>query len=213
MKKWIRLLPVVLAAFALAACTPSNIKSEESMTMPQDVLKVEKTTKADGETAASKAPSSTAAYSIPADAPTGEKGGPGMMETTTADAKADYPEDKKAIGEETGTVVCLYTLDETGVNQLFDSVDTCDADSLVAALVTNKVLADGTKAESFSVENGVGKLKLNKLEGVYAKAKEEQLTACVANTFIDNLDLKSLSLRAGDKDYGTLTFTDEYNAT
>lgn len=208
MKKWMRLLPVMLAAFALAACTPSEIKSEESVTMPSDALRVEKSTEAQ-----SMAETSAAAYSIPADAPTGVDGGPGMMETTTADAKANYPADKQIVGEDSGTVVCLYTLDETGINQLFDSVETCDADSLTAALVNNSVLTDGTVVESFSVENGVGKLKLNKLEGGYKEAKEEELAACVVNTFTDNLDLNAVELSAGGKDYGEKTYTDEYDAT
>ena len=59
-------------------------------------------------------------YEIPADAPTGVDGGPGMMETQPVTINQNYPEDKQH-GEELpeGTMVCLYAAANYGIYQLF----------------------------------------------------------------------------------------------
>ena len=42
--------------------------------------------------------------------------------------------------------------------------------------------------------------------------EEEEVVASVVNTFIDNLDLDALHLIVGDKDYGEMGFTSEFDA-
>lgn len=212
MKKFLQLIAAAAAVLALGACSPSNIKSEESMPIPEDVLEV---SKAETTKAKTKKEETKSTYSIPADAPTGVDGGPGMMETQAANFDADYPEDKKAneSGSQSGTMICLYELDFAGIVQAFDTVDVCDADSLIAAMVSNNILAMDTKVEAFSAEGGKGVLTLNKLEGVYEKATEEKILACVVNTFVENLSLETLEVKVGDKSYGEMAYTDRYDAT
>ena len=213
MKRGMKVLPVMLAVFALWACAPSKIQSNE--TNPEgvtgDVVRVSKS--AADETKKETMESTQSTYSIPADAPTGVNGGPGMMQTNAVNDKANYPADKQIIGDQSGTSVCLYSLGEYGISQLFDTVDTADANTLVASMVTNQILADGTTVEDFSVKDGVGTLKLNQLKGVYDGWTEEKIVACVVNTFTDNLNLTSVNLTAGGKDYGNQTYTDKYDAT
>ncbi|MDO4439266.1 MAG: hypothetical protein Q4B86_07510 [Eubacteriales bacterium] len=213
MKRAAGFLTIVLSAVMLSACTPSNIKSEETMPMPEDALEVSKDdlNKKAGYTKESKE-----AYTIPDDAPEGVDGGPGMMETQAEEFDKNYPEDKKNVADAAsaqGNTVCIYSLDYTGVYQSFDVLETCDADSLVAAMVSNGVLDAGTTVEEFSSEGKAGVLKLNQLKGVYSKAKDEQLVACITNTFIDNLALETLEIKVGDTSYGVNEFTSEYDAT
>ena len=206
MKKAIRLLPAVLAAFALAACTPSNIQSEETLPsgVPEDVVRVSKGAEESKETMSS----TQSTYSIPADAPTGVDGGPGVMQTNAVNDKENYPADKQIVGAQTGTSICLYEIGDNGLSQLFDTVETADAASIVAAMVENNILAEGTEVEDFSVADGVGTLKLNQLKAVYPDAKEEEAVAAVVNTFVENLNLSALDLIAGDKDYGAKAYTE-----
>lgn len=213
MKKAIRLLPLVLAVFTLMACAPSNIQSEETLPagVPEDVVRV---SKAAGEGTQKETMSSTqSTYSIPADAPTGVDGGPGVMQTNAVNDKGNYPTDKQIVGEQSGTSICLYEIGDAGLSQLFDTVETADADSIVASMVENGILAEGTKVEAFSAAGGVGTLQLNELKAVYEDAKEEEVVAAVANTFLESLDLSSLKLTAGGKDYGEQVYTDKYDAT
>ena len=159
----------------------------------------------------------TVEYVIPEDAPTGVDGGPGVMETTAVD-NSFYPDDKQspqttaeAEGEE--AVVCLYGVNDTGVVQTMAEAAGMDADSLIAAMVEEGILAEGTEVSSFSQEGSTAELALNQLEAVYQDASEEQILACVVNTMTENLGLESISVKAGDKDYGQQSYTDEYNAT
>ena len=213
MKRAAGFLTIVLSAVMLSACTPSNIKSEETMPLPEDALEVsrDQLSSKNGYKKESKE-----AYTIPEGAPEGVDGGPGMMETKAEEFDKDYPEDKKNVADaqvSSANTVCIYSLDYTGVYQSFDVLETCDADSLIAAMISNGVLDAGTKVEEFSSEGKAGVLKLNQLKGVYSKAKDEQLVACITNTFIDNLALETLEIRVGDNSYGVNEFTSEYDAT
>ena len=150
-------------------------------------------------------------YSIPDDAPTGVEGGPGMMDTQPVTVNENYPEDKQqreALPE--GTMVCLYAAANYGIYQLFEYVDVCDADSLVASMVNDDILEAGTEVVAFNNEGGEATLELNSLVAGYDTASEEQIVTCVVNTFIENLGLDSLTLIAGDANYGQRTFNDGY---
>ena len=210
MKKLRISMLLAAAALSLAACTPSNITAEESTSVPEGVMATE------GETISLK-DRPTVEYVIPEDAPTGVDGGPGVMETTAVD-NSFYPDDKQspqttaeAEGEE--AVVCLYGVNDTGVVQTMAEAAGMDADSLIAAMVEEGILAAGTEVSSFSQEGSTAELALNQLEAVYQDASEEQILACVVNTMTENLGLESISVKAGDKDYGQQSYTDEYNAT
>ncbi len=210
MKKLRISMLLAAAALSLAACTPSNITAEESTSVPEGVMATE------GETISLK-DRPTVEYVIPEDAPTGVDGGPGVMETTAVD-NSFYPDDKQspqttaeAEGEE--AVVCLYGVNDTGVVQTMAEAAGMDADSLIAAMVEEGILAAGTEVSSFSQEGNTAELALNQLEAVYQDASEEQILACVVNTMTENLGLESISVKAGDKDYGQQSYTDEYNAT
>lgn len=210
MKKLRISMLLTAAALSLAACTPSNITAEESTSVPEGVMATE------GETISLK-DRPTVEYVIPEDAPTGVDGGPGVMETTAVD-NSFYPDDKQspqttaeAEGEE--AVVCLYGVNDTGVVQTMAEAAGMDADSLIAAMVEEGILAEGTEVSSFSQEGNTAELALNQLEAVYQDASEEQILACVVNTMTENLGLESISVKAGDKDYGQQSYTDEYNAT
>ena len=210
MKKLRISMLLAAAALSLAACTPSNITAEESTSVPEGVMATE------GETISLK-DRPTVEYVIPEDAPTGVDGGPGVMETTAVD-NSFYPDDKQspqttaeAEGEE--AVVCLYGVNDTGVVQTMAEAAGMDADSLIAAMVEEGILAEGTEVSSFSQEGNTAELALNQLEAVYQDASEEQILACVVNTMTENLGLESISVKAGDKDYGQQSYSDEYNAT
>ena len=150
-------------------------------------------------------------YEIPADAPTGVDGGPGMMETQPVTINQNYPEDKQhgeALPE--GTMVCLYAAANYGIYQLFEYVDVCDADSLIAAMIYDDIVEDGTEVVAFNNDGGDAVLELNSLVAGYDTASEEQIVTCVVNTFIENLGLNTLQLKVGSKDYGQRSFNEDF---
>ena len=211
MKKVLTLLTAALAAVTLAACTPSDISSAESTAVPEGV------TAAPEESKMSIKDKPTVEYSIPADAPTGVDGGPGVMETTAVD-DSYYPEDKRssaAASEDAAeeSVYALYTVDDTGIYQTMADVSGADAKSMIAAMVDNAILAEGTEVVAFTEDGTTAVLELNQLKPVYEKASEEEILACVVNTLTENLGLESIDVKAGDKDYGTQTFTDAFDRT
>ena len=213
MKKIKAILGLIMIAGLMAALTACGGSKTEESTVAEgmegavvgDILS--QTTQAEGllET--------DSTYSIPADAPTGVNGGPGMMETQEATINPNYPEDKQQ-GEaaQEGTMICLYAAANYGIYQLFDTVDVCDADSLIAAMINNDVVEADTEVEAFSNEGGDAVLKLNTLKAGYDSASEEQIVTCICNTFIENLGLNSIELEVGGESYGQRTFVDDYAA-
>ena len=108
-----------------------------------------------------------------------------------------------------------YTWDESaaanyGIYQLFEYVDEANADSLVAVMTQDDILEAGTEVISFSNEGGDAELELNQLIAGYDSASEDQILACVANTFIENLGLDKLTITVDGETYGPLTFNDDY---
>ena len=206
MKKIINIVLMATAAAVLAGCSPSTITNEETSFIPDEA-----TIPAEEETTWTLP--ETKEYVIPDDAPTGEAGGPGAMETTAVDYSM-YPKDKQPVaaepGDENKTLIILYRQTDLGLSQDFDSVDTCDADSLIEALARNGAFKEGSKVTEFTVDDSkIGHLTLDKLE-IYGTRDEDVVVAGIANTFIDNLQLKGLELTVGDKNYGTLEFNSEY---
>lgn len=213
MKKIATLILFGMLLAALTACRPSNITAESSGTIPDDVVVVNgnPAKRRDGTRAAKESTAST--YSIPADAPTGEEGGPGMMKTNEV-VYETYPEDKQYTGNdgEEGIPVCLYILQSAnGINQSFELVDEVNAEQIVQSLIENGLFRESAKLGSFKNDQGVGTLVLEAAEPSYIGAKDEVFAAAIANTFIDNFSLKSLKLIIGSKDYGELTFNNSYD--
>jgi len=198
---------------ALTSCRRSNITVEETDTLPEDVLVIKKT-EAAPKTTAARAETTTAVYTIPAEAETGDQGGPGVMETEREQRYDDYPDDKKPGESDTeNTMICIYTMDHSGLHQDFALVETCDADSLINCLVEHYVLAEDTKVKAFSASGRSAKLELSKLEGTFSKARQEWLTSAIANTFTENLDLDSLEIVVDGQSLGSFEYSDRYNAT
>lgn len=205
LKKIVSFTAAAIAIFALSACTPSDISSGENSQRPEAATEAETLNLKDRP---------TVEYSIPADAPTGVDGGPGVMETTAVD-DSYYPEDKRG-GAEDGAateIACLYVPSADGIVQSLSDVSALDADGLIAGLVTEGVLGQGTEVAAFSQEGSTASLSLNRLSAAAPDLSDEVLLACIVNTFTENLGIDSLSVTAGDEDFGTLSYTDEYNAT
>ena len=204
------LMTICMAALAFSACgSSSETEAAADMTEPSaavvgDILS--QTTPASGIIS-----STDSTYSIPADAPTGVDGGPGVMATQPTTMNPNYPEDKQVIGApEEGTMVCLYAAANYGIYQLFEYVDVCEADSLVEVMTQDDILEAGTEIVAFSNEGGEARLELNELKAGYDSASEEQILTCVANTFIENLGLDSLTIVVGGETYGPMSFNDDY---
>ena len=208
MKKIVSFTIAALTVLTLSACTPSDISSGESTQVPEGVTETQTR-----ETMSLK-DRPTVEYSIPADAPTGENGGPGVMETTAVD-DSYYPEDKRSSGNESAEteIACLYVPGEDGVVQSLTDVSSMDADGLIAGLVNEGAIGPGTEVEAFSQAGSTASLKLNQLTAAAPNISEDVLLACIVNTFTENLGVDSVTVTAGDKNYGTLSYTDEYNET
>lgn len=209
-KKIFTFTMICAAALVFSACgSSSETEAASDMTEPSaavvgDILS--QTTEAEGIIS-----STDSTYSIPADAPTGVNGGPGMMETQAATINPNYPEDKQVVGAPSeGTMVCLYAAANYGIYQLFEYVDEANADSLVSVMTQDDILEAGTEVISFSNEGGEAELELNQLIAGYDSASEDQILACVANTFIENLGLDKLTITVDGETYGPLTFNDDY---
>ena len=203
MKKITAIILAAAAAALLAACTPSSIENQETQMIPEGATIPKETTM--GWTVPP-----TSKYVIPADAPTGEAGGPGAMQTTAVDYSV-YPEGKRPVvanpEDEGKTLVIIYRQTDDGLRQDFDAVEVCDADSLIASLGKNGAFREGTEVEAFTVgADGAAVLKLNKLS-IYSGRDEYVVLSGIANTFIDNLGVKSVQILIGDEDYGTYEFT------
>ena len=197
---------LALSALTLYGCSPSTIEVETSQEIPEGAIM-------ESSTLPKMTLPETTKYTIPADAETGEQGGPGAMATTQADYSY-YPEDKRPHeGDSEGTLVIVYKVVDGGIDQDFESVEVCDAQSLIDAMVRVGAIKEGTKVESFEVDGKSAVLKLDQVSAVAYKAKEEAVAAGIANTFIDNLDLEEVQLVIGDKDYGKLSFSSEYDVT
>lgn len=206
MKKIVNIVLLGVAAAVLTACSPSTITNEETQFIPDGAI-------IPSEQETTWTLPETKEYVIPENAPTGEAGGPGAMETTAVDYSM-YPEDKRPVaaepGDENTTLVIIYRQTDLGLEQDFDAVDVCDAASLIEALSKNGAFKEGSKVVDFTVDdNKTGHLKLDKLN-IYGSRDEDVVIAGIANTFIDNLQLKDIEITIGDKDYGVLEFNTEY---
>ncbi|MBR2532932.1 MAG: hypothetical protein IKE56_09835 [Lachnospiraceae bacterium] len=206
MKRLFNIVLAGMAAMLLFGCTPSDIKASQSVEIPAGAI-------LETGTRETWTMPETSQYTIPADAETGEKGGPGAMQTTEVDYSY-YPSDKQPVvaDDETATTqVIIYKAVLGGIDQDFDAVEECNAQSLIDAMIRNGAIKEGCEVISFDVENKAGKLELSSLKGVFYKATEDEVVASVVNTFIDNFDLDTLKLIVGDKDYGEMGFTSDYD--
>ena len=208
MKKFSKLLMLTAAAHMLFGCTPSTIRESGAPEDFPDGVVIEKNT-----TAAMTLPE-TSKYTIPADAETGENGGPGAMETTAVD-RSYYPEDKQQgeSVEENGTMIIVYIPGSNGISASFDYVDTCDAASVIQALKNNNALTDDIDLISYtpSEDGKSAQLEISDATSVYAAASDKMVVAAVANTFIDNFGLDEIDVTAAGEDYGYMGFSQEFD--
>lgn len=206
MKKLLNIVFLGALSLLLFGCTPSDIKASQSIEIPEGAVIETGTQETWTMPESSK-------YVIPADAETGEKGGPGAMATTAVDYSY-YPDSKQPViadGETATTQVIIYKAVLGGVDQDFDAVEECTAETLIDAMIRNGAIKDSCKVVSFDVSGSAGVLELTSLKGVYYKATEEEVVASVVNTFIDNFNLDSLKLVVGEKDYGEMGFISDYD--
>lgn len=208
MKKFLNIVTLGAVALMLFGCSPSNIQeSANNEDMPDGAI-------IPRETSAAMTLPETSKYTIPADAETGENGGPGAMETTAVD-RSYYPEEKQhgESVEEKGTMIMYYVPTTDGMSGGFDYVDTCDAESLIEVLKKNNALTDDVELISFekSEDGRSAKLSISAATAVYSAAPAEEVVAAVGNTFIDNFNLDEIDITAGSVDYGYVGYQQQYD--
>lgn len=204
MKKLLNFVLLGTAAAIITGCTPSTIKNEETQFIPEGATISQ-------ETSESWTLPETSKYVIPENAETGEHGGPGAMETTAVDYSV-YPEGKRPVAaspeEENKTLIIIYRQTDMGLQQDFDAVDECNADTLIESMTKNGAFKAGTKVTDFTVDgDNVGHITLDKLS-IYSTRDEETVLRGIANTFIDNLGLSSLQITVGGEDKGTFEMSE-----
>lgn len=208
MKRFVVELLIGILLVLLAGCSPSNIQQSndtnlQGLIVPDDLT---------GDMTLPE----TSEYVIPADAETGENGGPGAMETTAADYSY-YPEDKQPSETvDNGILVILYVPRSGGIFSTFDFVDTLDEDSLMEVLVNNNTITDDVTLESFEMaeDGNSASIIISNATSVYEAASEEEVVTAIANTFIDNLglDTVSLSVTSSGNTYTDLSYSQKFNA-
>ena len=103
------------------------------------------------------------------------------------------------------TMVSVYSVSEDGskIEGTMDSVETLDAQSLTDLLIQYGVLDDGTKAVSFTTEEGPGvsadstvaekaTLELSQ----FPSENQEKVLQAVANTFCENMNAETITIKA-----------------
>lgn len=200
MKKIMSFVLVLTMAMLLAACQSSNIEvgGGPALDGSEDVVKNPSV----NQTAAATTAAETPAYSIPADAK-----GPGDV-TLGYDPYADYPEDKRPDPNRKQIQVRYFYVNSQGLNEEFDIIEEekCNAENLNSFMVSMGVLKDGTEVAKFESDGTNGVLTLNQLEGQSSFATPDLLAQAIANTFIDNLALDTMTIKVGDKTYGPLKY-------
>jgi len=93
-------------------------------------------------------------------------------------------------------IVSIYTIsgDGSGLNQEMDAIDSLDATLLMKKLVEYQVVGTDTSVTDFSNNDGVAVLNLSAL----AK-QDKQTIGAVANTYIENFNLKKLTIQVSGK--------------
>lgn len=182
-------LLAAVSATLLVACAPSTIEESAGIDMENVISIPENLT---GELTLPE----SSEYTIPEGAETGVNGGPGAMSTTAVDYSY-FPEDKRPDeNTESGTMVILYVPGSRGITNNFDYVDTIDAESLIEVLINNNAVTDDVEVESFEIseDGSSASLTISKATSVYEAASEDEVVAAIANTFIDNFSLKTISV-------------------
>lgn len=130
--------------------------------------------------------------------------------------------------------VLLYVLNDegNGLKTTMEDAETVDADTIVALLVENSILDDGTTVNSFDISGGekagpgvessetgsgerVGTLDLSQLDAYASKA----VLCALGNTFCDNFELDSLEILVNGEAYSNegldgnvLTYVEDYKS-
>lgn len=197
MKKLVLIMALLAAVMLMAGCQRSNIVIDDTEFAPEGVI-----LPAPNSTTAAAATVATTPYTIPEGAT-----GPGDV-TLGADAYAGYSDDKKP--QETGEIIQVryYYINSRGLNEEYDVLENkdCNAENLSELLIGTGVLVDGTEVANFETDGTNATLTLNKLEGQSSYATAELLAQALANTYIDNMNLDTLTVIADGKTYGPLEF-------
>ena len=205
MKKFIYIILSVMVIAALAACSPSNIKAEESNDVPEGM-------KYQRETTTIEFKKITETPSVPDEVRNSEGAGPGWTQIDPNSVYSNYPADKQAQyetpeDEANDTLVCLTFISNGALAQSFELIEVCDAQGLIDALVDEGVLKSGAKVVSFDNKDGSAVLELSGYETAYYKESDTKVLSCVANTFMDNLPVEAIKITANGKDYGDFDYT------
>lgn len=197
MKKLVLIVALLAAVMLMAGCQRSKIVIEDTEFVPEGVILSAPNMSTEAMTTAP-----TSAYTIPEGAT-----GPGDV-TLGADAYAGYSDDKKP--QQTGEIIQVryYYVNSKGLNEEYDVLENkdCNAENLNELLIGTGVLVDGTEVANFETDGTNATLTLNKLEGQSSYATAELLAQALANTYIDNMNLDTLTVIADGETYGPLEF-------
>jgi len=196
MKKIIILAAVLAAVMLMAGCQKEEerVILEETEFVPEGYVE---TIPAETETMTMHP---TEAYSIP-------EGATGPGDVTMAGDDDYLPEGFKT--EDLGDVVQVrfYYVNSTGLHPEFSLVEgtDCTPEKLIECLVNEGVLGEGTEVQSYEQNGYDAVVTLNWLVGCSKHATNELLAQAVANTFIDNLNLDTVTVKTlQDESYGPL---------
>ena len=185
MKKSVLVLVLMLAVSLLAGCAAKAASAETGA--------VEETTKDEYVTYATVV----------------EEGAAGPGGISIVDAYSDYPEDRKPGDQSQSIQVRYFYMTPGGMKWDFDTVEAseCTAENMLELLMKNGTLAEGTTVVAYEDDGkGAAVLTLGQLSPGVAEATEEQLAQAIASTFCDNMELDSVTVKAGDKTYGPLKY-------
>lgn len=90
-------------------------------------------------------------------------------------------------------VVSVFVPSETGIQKEMDAINILDAKELFAKMKEYEAVPAEAELLSFVQEGEQGKLELKGVD-----LSNEALAVAVGNTFIENFELKTLSLKAGE---------------
>lgn len=162
--------------------------SESESAKSDESTKAGETTKADDSKASSTVSTDGGHNAVGPAESSGAKAG---AETTPAD-KAPDPNAAKQ------TIIAIYVPSDKGLKQKMDSVEALDAEHLNAKMVEQGVLAGTTAVKSFTMDGKKGTLELSELD-----TSKEATVASVIDTYIENFDLETLTIKVNGKDVVT----------
>ncbi len=200
----------VLSAVILSACKTSSQAESQSAesTSASAVSSRATTTEAASEQTKEETTASSASESASGSTTAAAQGdGPAFhMKETENNLPENKTPDPNAQKE---TLVALYLPSEgtKGIYMDFGSVPVLDAQSVVNQLVEYQLLPENSTVLSYEADGAKASLNLIGID-----LKEHRKVVCVANTFIENFNLESITIIAGEetsKDTENMTFVSD----